>query len=138
VQLTNLKPTQDQGIAPAAPEGRAVEKVLTFSPPRSLAAPEAPSDGHRKRDFGMALDLIEQAAMRVRAVEERSHYLETQLEALSMRAAEEVRVAEARVQAAEARAQLAEARAGEAESRADEAERWIQRLQELVERNFPR
>jgi hypothetical protein len=135
--LPNLKPSLDEGFNPVPSyESRGTEKVLAFAPSGRTAPDHSPEP--RKRDFGLALDLIEQAAMRVRAVEERSHLLESQLEALSMRAADEVRVAEARVQAAEARAQLAEARASEAESRADEAERWIIRLQEVVERHFPR
>lgn len=136
--LPNLKPSLDQLDNLSTFETRPVEKVLPFAHAPRVVAVSEPPDGARKRDFGMVLDLIEQAASRVRSVEERSQLVETQLEALSVRAADEVRAADARVQAAEARAQLAEGRAKEAETRADEAERWIARLQDVIERHFPR
>jgi hypothetical protein len=137
-------PESSDRRAPPVYEPRLRDKVLPFPPDPHQERPADPaSRGSSRRAFSDALDLVEQAAHRMREIEERSDSLEAEIEALSRRAAEDLRGAEARARGAEALAELAEKRAreaaeraDEANARADEAEGWLMRLHELLSRNF--
>jgi hypothetical protein len=115
-----------------------LKKVLRRSLGSQETAPdpvhEAPE--HGRQDMSGALDLVHQAAAKMRATEERARNREAHAEALAQRAQQALEAADQRVQNAEARSRAAEARAQDAENRAKEAEEYFKRLCSAIQEQF--
>lgn len=116
-----------------------LKKVLrrSLGPAEQAPAPSAaePEEAGRQ-DMSGALDLVHQAAAKMRATEERARNREAHAEALAQRAQQALEAADARVQNAEARVRAAEARAAEAENRSKEAEEYFKRLCAAIQEQF--
>ena len=89
------------------------------------------------RDIARALDLIHDAAQKIRAAEDQARDGEAKTQALLTRATEELAAMESRTQAAEARARVAEARLQDAETRAKEAEAWLRQIFTTIADELP-
>jgi hypothetical protein len=104
------------------------------------------SEGIGAKDFSDAIDLIHQAAERVRLSEAQAEEVQERTKLLLGRAKEELEVARAlaneaerrateterRLVGSETRARTAEARAAAAEERASVAEDWLKRLNSAI------
>lgn len=115
-----------------------LKKVLRRSLGPAEKAPEhtAETEEAGRQDMSGALDLVHQAAAKMRATEERARNREAHAEALAQRAQQALEAADARVQNAEARVRAAEARATDAENRAKEAEEYFKRLCSAIQEQF--
>lgn len=84
------------------------------------------------REWSSTLALVQTATEGLRHIEERILQAEAQSVALSERAFDELKAAEARIHNLEARARAAEARALDAENRLRESDDWLAHFQETV------
>ena len=109
--------------------GTAREKVFHFQP-RPEPTPDAPQPSER-RDWGAAIDLINEASEAVRWAEERAQTAEDYSKQLAAFHKEQLKAAEQRVANAEKRAEAALLRAAEAEA-------WLTRFHDAIVEGFGR
>ena len=125
---------QDERLRPAAahqadPAADSSDNILSL-----LARTQQPGRWPPERkpgtepDWSVALDLVQQAAVAIRASAERTEAMETRARSLWARATQEIERAQARIGELEARLQDAEARASAAEAEVAEAREWAQRI----------
>ena len=116
------------GLIPPVKAQPPREPVARF-PVRATAAAE--NDGG-SREWSSTIALVQTATEGLRQIEERIRQAEAQSVALSQRAFDELKAAEARIHNLEARARAAEARALEAENRLRESDDWLTHFQETI------
>ncbi len=121
VMLDEDKPEND-----AAPSAR--EKVFQFQARTELAAADVPPPAER-RDWGAAIDLINEASNAVRWAEERAQTAEDYSKQLAAFHKEQLKAAEQRAATAEKRTEAALLRAAEAEA-------WLTRFHDAIVEGF--
>ena len=130
-----LDPPMPRGTSEGPAEG--IEKVLRFAPARAGEDESGKPPPVSARDFASAMDLVRDAAGRIKAAEERSREADGRTHTIAQRAAEELKNAELRIQALETRARMAEGRAADAEARATEADAWLRQIFSTIADELP-
>ena len=122
--MDNQVTETNETVTEAAPPIR--EKVFHFQPRLEPAAETPPAE---RRDWGAALDLINEASEAVRWAEERAQTAEDYSKQLAIFHKEQLKAADQRVANADKRAEAAL-------QRATEAEAWLTRFHDAIVEGF--